>query len=843
MLLFKPHHLCFVRAAMLCVLLHAASSLHAITFVPDTIAVTSRHTRIDASWRFALGDFSHVTTNPDAAASWRCLDLPHDWSVEPDAAAAAGDATGPFSRKSIGGYQTGHTVGGEAWYAKSFVLDESSLGDTAIRHWLHFEGVYNECELWVNGQLLCTNHYGYMPFRADISAALRRGRNDIAVRVLNQGSNTRWYAGSGIYRHVWLVAAPCVWADEWETLVDTETDAVSTTVHNDSGKPQTATVSVAISDAGGNVVATAQRSQRIKGGSSWVATVPFAMAGRHMWTTATPYLYTATISITTARGKMPCTLRRTFGYRTISYSPTDGLRISGQPTLLRGGCIHHDNGLLGAAAYDRAEERKIELLLQQGYNAIRCSHNLPSEHLLDVCDSLGMMVIDETFDQWLRQKNADDYHRHFATHAVDDIATMVRRDRHHPSVIMWSIGNEIPGRIEPDGLRVAAQLRQAVRSLDATRPITAAICSWDEGDGWNAAGHDWARQDSLAFTQLDIGGYNYLCDRYADDHRRHPSRVMVGTESYPKEMGRNWQMVEQMPYLIGDFVWTAMDYLGEAGIGSAAIREHGGQSMFQPWPWFNGWCGDIDITGQKKPQSYYHDVVWRRAPIAMAVEQPVPAGHHQSISAWGWQLEELSWTFAGLTECDTMTVNVYSRAPQVRLYLNNECMGTRSTSQTFWAAFRVPYRRGTLRAVNTDAAGQETGESVALRTTGRPVAVRLTTDRHELRPDGQDLAFVTIEAVDAQGNVVTSDSDTRLSISLTGAATLLAAGNASPTDMQSFCSATPRLYRGRALAIVRSNTATHDAAGTAINTATLAVTTEDATFAATAQLTINIADH
>ena len=767
-------------------------------------AVAQRKVCIDRNWKFLYGDGHTAVADASRAVGWRSIDLPHDWSVENEAAQAAGGTViGPFSTNSVGKYQTGHTVGGEGWYEKDLTLTRDDLKDCRIA--LYFEGAYNQAEVYVNGRKMHFNHYGYSSFRFDVTDAVREGQNSLLVRVTNEGNNTRWYAGSGIYRHVWLIRTPLMHIDEWDTYVQPVGDEVQvlTGVYNDGSKTRKGVLQVEIKDAEGRVVASAARDDvRLKAGESKQMSVPLVLKDAQMWSPDNPYLYSAVIRMTDTKTGQVDELVKRFGVRTLDFSAERGFLLNGEAVLLRGGCVHHDNGLLGAAAYDHAEDRKLSLLKAQGYNAVRCSHNIPSEHFLDACDSLGIMVIDEAFDQWLRAKNKEDYHRYFEEYCEQDLSVMVRRDRNHPSIIMWSIGNEIPGRIEPAGMLAAERLRQTVKRYDTTRPVTAAICGWDEGDEWNAAAHDWGRQDDNAFKSLDVGGYNYLYDKYEHDHTTHPDRVMFGAESYPKQASQNWDMVERLPYVIGDFVWTSMDYLGEAGIGSASYRERGNQSMFQDWTWYNGWCGDIDLVGVKKPQSYYRDVVWHRAPITMAVERPVPEGMHQSVSAWGWQLEQQCWTYPDLAEGAPMTVNVYSRSPQVRLYLNDELVGEKATSDTYWAGFTVGYRQGRLRAVEFD--GNKEGASFELTTTGQPAAIRLTADRQALRPNGTDLAYVTIEVVDSEGRVVTNDCSTVISISAAGDGALLASGNASPTDMESFRSATPRLYNGRALAILKA---------------------------------------
>lgn len=473
------------------------------------------------------------------------------------------------------------------------------------------------------------------------------------------------------------------------------------------------------------------------------------------------------------------------------------LLSNGESLELKGGCIHHDHGLLGAASYDRAEDRKVELLKKFGFNAVRGSHNMQSERFLEACDRMGLLVIDEAFDQWRIAKNEQDYARFFDEYSDRDLTTMVKRDRNHPSIILWSIGNEIPGRASDEGVEIARNFRELIFRLDPTRGMTAGL-----NDFWDDGSYSWDNDIWRACQYLDACGYNYMYEKYESDHAKYPNRVMFGSESYPKLTSQNWDLVEEHAYVIGDFVWTAMDYLGEAGIAHSLYLGSGESNpQFMDWPWYNGWCGDIDLIGEKKPQSYYRDVIWRIQPITMAIEPPVPSGKWQAISGWGWQNEKVDWTFPDYDENDLMTVNVYTRAPQVRLYLNGELLGTKTLSSTYWAGFSVPYKPGTLKAVEWD--GTSEGSSFELKTTGNPVGIRLRADRSTMNADGTDLIYVVAELVDADGQVVTT-SDRKVTFSCSGQGTLLASGNADPTDMESFRSPSPMLFGGKALAIVKS---------------------------------------
>ena len=766
-----------------------------------TASADGRKVCIDENWKFHYGAAAEAVSPDYDDSAWRTLSLPHDWCVETEAAeAAGGEHIGPFSRSSVGGNSTGQTVGGEGWYRKRFTLGQ---GDEGKRIMLYFEGAYNHSNVWLNGRKVYFNHYGYQSFRFDITEFCNEPgkENVLTVQVTNNGLNTRWYAGAGIYRHVWLIKVPQVHLDSWRNFVHTSdvsdsrtTVNVETQVTNSMKKNLRNEVSVLVYDKEGRLVASDTRKVNVAKNSAETVKFQLKVDKPRLWSPESPYLYRTVVSVKDSKNKTTDQLVTRFGVRTLEFSAGKGFLLNGKSVLLHGGCIHHDNGLLGAAAFDAAENRKITLLKNEGFNALRTSHNIPSEHFLDACDSIGMMVIDESFDQWLRAKNPNDYHQYFEEYSDRDLQTMVLRDRNHPSIIMWSIGNEIPGRITEEGQAAAARLRSTILALDSTRAITAAIPSWDDFR------HSWEDDSNLAFKSLDVGGYNYLYDKYENDHKNHPDRVMVGLETYPKRAAENWILAEKHPYVIGDFVWTAMDYLGESGIGSASFRTSGNQPFSPGWPWFNGWCGDIDLIGNKKPQSYYRDVVWHRKPITMAVEEVAPQGTYMSVSAWGWQLEHQSWTWT-YPQGTPVPVNVYSHSPQVRLYLNDRLIGTKATSATFWAGFSVPYEAGVLKAVEYD--GNKEGASFILKTTGTPVGIRLVADRTNLTADGNDLAYVTVELVDAEGQVV-YDSQRTVHFSVEGEGTILACGNACPNDMESFRNSSPKLYNGRAQAIVRT---------------------------------------
>lgn len=754
----------------------------------------------NSDWRFYRGSAQNAQQPVYDDAAWRSVNLPHDWSIEFLPNQEPDKVVGPFSRESIGGAATGQTVGGEGWYRKDFVIDTK---DADKRHELYFEGIYNQAEIWVNGQRAYFNAYGYSTFRVDITPyCLPAGqKNVVAVRVLNEGQNSRWYTGSGIYRHVWLIRTEPSFIDDWGTFIHTKSIddnkasvSLSTTIVNGDVQDKAYTLKIRLLSPNGKQVAFTSNQLDIAAKDTAEATMDLVVKNPLLWSVDDPQLYKICVEMLDKDKKMD-EFVRPFGIRTIRFSVDKGFELNGVQMKLKGGCVHHDNGLLGAASFDRAEERKIKLLKQQGFNAVRVSHNPMSEGFMDACDRLGMLVINEAFDQWENQKNPHDYHLYFKEWSAKDIRALILRDRNRPSVIMWSIGNEIRERIAEKGKKTAEYLRNEVLKYDTTRPITAGVNKY-----WNKERTAMIPLDN-AFYHLDIAGYNYMWRFYEEEAARFPERIMYGSESVAMEAAQNWDKVEKYNYVLGDFVWTAVDYLGESGIGnSIEVDPEENVHQFMQWPWFNGWCGDLDLIGTKKPQSYYRDVVWRQRPISMAVERPIADGKIRKVSFWGWTDELLSWTFPGM-ENKKMTVNVYTRAPKVRLYLNSELIAEDTTSTLYKARFAVPYQAGELRAVEVIDGKEQ--NAVRLVTTGPAYQVRLVADRTKLTADGQDLAFVKVQLVDAKGNLVL-DSDRKVQLDLDGKEIVVeGVGSASPTDMASFGSMNPKLFRGEAMVILR----------------------------------------
>lgn len=757
---------------------------------------SSRMMLLDSGWKFQKGHQQNAHLIEFDDSRWETVCLPHDWSVG-DVGITAGSS--PFSKESAGQGATGYTAGGEGWYRKRFAVQ-----DTLRLYSLLFEGVYMEAEVWVNGKKITRHTNGYTPFLCEIGkSCFPKGKeNVLAVRVLNPGRNSRWYSGSGIYHHVWLISTGKIHFGEWSGFIQTKKASaaiaeveVSADVINNSGEKSKITAEIVIHSPAGNKVAGVTDLLELNPGEKRQLTRMIRVPGPRLWSVDSPLLYRALFSLRSENGETDYTETR-FGIRTLDFSAEKGFLLNGASVELKGGCIHHGNGLLGVAAIDRAEERKVELLKENGFNAVRCAHNPPSKAFLDACDEKGLLVIDEAFDQWRKAKNPDDYHRFFDQYYEQDLTSMILHDRNHPSVIMWSIGNEIQERADSAGARIARDLVSVVRRYDPSRPVTAAV-----NDFWDNPGKTWA-DSKTAFAPLCVAGYNYMWYEYENDHQLFPERVMYGSESVAQEAAKNWDLVTTHPYIIGDFVWTAMDYLGEAGIGHSLILGHDEKNpQFMSWPWFNAWCGDLDICGDKKPQSYFRDVIWGERNLVIAVQAPVKTGNVEKVSYWGWPLELRSWNWKGY-EGRPMTVKVYSNPGEVALYLNGKKTGEKKITvrDHYTASFTVPYKPGTLKAVIKGSKN----EYAELRTSGVPFFIRLCADRNEINASPNDLAYIKIEALDVDGNIV-PDADTRITLKISGEGTIAGSGNASPTDMESFRSLSPRLFRGKALAIIRPN--------------------------------------
>jgi len=760
--------------------------------------------RFDQEWRFHLGDIAEGRWREPDDSTWRLVDLPHDWSIEleRDPANPSGSAGGYFPM-------------GLGWYRKTFAAPEAWCGKK-VR--VEFEGVYMNAETWLNGHFLGRHPYGYTSFWYDLTPYLDVGTTNVLKVMVDNACqvNSRWYSGSGIYRHVWLMVAEPVHVGHWGVYVTTPEVSpegalvrVRTTVENEAEVPHEVIVRSRIVAPDGAWVGS-HGTPHWRGGLA-EARAAIGPAGRHecsqdvlvanpqLWSPDTPDLYHVETEVL-VENRIVDTATAAFGIRSLHFDAQAGFLLNGQPLKLKGGCVHHDDGVLGAASYDRAEERKVELLKASGFNAVRCAHNPPAPAFLDACDRLGMLVIDEAFDCWRDGKNPYDYHVSFDDWWRRDLDSMLYRDRNHPSVILWSIGNELVERGQPEGARLARLLAEHVRAVDPTRPVIAAI----NGFG-NAVA--WSRADET-FAALDVGGYNYQWGQYRPDHEQHPLRMMIGTESTPKEAFDQWMSVLELDYVLGDFVWTALDYLGEAGIGRVVFE--GEQEPFLGrYPWHQANCGDLDLCGFKRPQSYYRDVLWQAgANLYIAVHAPIPEGQTLTLTYWGWPDVWPDWTWPG-REGQPFQVDVYAACEQVELFLNGRSLGMRPTTrqERFVATFQVPYEPGVLKAVGYTDGRTRPHRPVAecqVKTVGAPAGIRLTPDRSVIEAEPGDLSFVTVEIVDGEGLVHPHAGHT-VFFTIKGEGSIAAVGSGDPLSVEGYRGNQRKAYRGRCLVVVKSH--------------------------------------
>ena len=474
--------------------------------------------------------------------------------------------------------------------------------------------------------------------------------------------------------------------------------------------------------------------------------------------------------------------------------------LNGKKVLINGACVHHDDGVLGAMAFDAAEIRKVKLMKEAGFNLIRTSHNPTTRAFLDACDSLGMLVIGEAFDGWRTQKNPYDYSTLIDSCYREDIHAMVERDMNHPSIISWSIGNEVIERKDIRVVTTARKLKAAIKEIDDTRPVTEALCAWDS---------DWEIYDPH-FEVLDIGGYNYMIHKHAEDHQRDPKRVMWQTESFPRDAFSNWKLVHDYPYIIGDIVWTGLDYLGESGIGR---NYYDGERPGEHWvdggqpEWHGAYCGDVDITGWRKPISHYREMLWNSEERILYLAVKEPDGYRGKINTTSWSVWPTweSWNWPGW-EGKPIEVEVYTKQPEVKLYLNDKLIGTKQVSRDteYKAVFTVNYEPGTLRAELSTPLPKQGGAGVSLFTSGSPARLRLTPDKTVMTADGQDLTFITLEVVDKQGRVC-PDAAIPCEAIVKGQGSLLSFASADLKDTEPYTSSRVTTWKGRALLVVRSS--------------------------------------
>jgi beta-galactosidase len=755
-------------------------------------------------WKFYLGDDYKAKERVYDDASWRTLDLPHDWSIE-----------FPFDSTSPTGNGGGALRGGTGWYRKTFFIPTTSSEKNIF---IDFDGVYCNSEVWINGHLLGLRPNGFISFRYDLTPYLNFGNeeNVIAVRVDNaKQPNSRWYSGSGIYRNVWLVTVDKIFVDQWGSFVSTQgvskgqaTVLVKTNVQSVPPPGMNVDTSKQISlrttlyDSAGHIAGEQTKAGilRMREEFSQEFTVPQP----HLWSIDNPYLYTAVTEVI-SKGRVVDSYRTRFGIRYFRFDPDKGFFLNGQRMKIFGVCDHHDLGCLGTAINTRALQRQLEILKGMGINGIRTSHNPPAPELLDLADEMGFIVMDEAFDMWKRPKNPYDYHLSWDEWHKKDLQDQVLRDRNHPSVFIWSIGNEIPeqwaGKDGKDtsGRSIARELASIIHSLDTTRPITSAL------------DHPYPGNEIYLSGALDLVGFNYHQQDYKTFPEKFPGKKFIGTETtsalqtrghydMPSDSIRRWPIRWDLPFHSGNadttcsaydncsapwgstheetlkeilkydfaagmFIWTGFDYIGEP--------------TPYPWPARSSYFGIVDLAGFPKDAYYLYKSVCTDKKVLHVFPH------------WNWK------------KGDTVDVwAYYNQADEVELFLNGKSLGTRKKqNDDLHVMWRVPYVPGRIQAVS-----KEKGMIVMtseIKTAGAPAKIVLSADRTSLKADGRDLCFITVSITDAAGNPV-PDASNDVQFSVRGPAFIAGVDNGSETSMESFKADHRKAFNGLCLAVLQT---------------------------------------
>jgi beta-galactosidase len=756
---------------------------------------------MDPGWRFALGDQPGAERPGFDDRTWRRLDLPQDWSVE-----------GTPREDAPGGGRVGYFPTGLGWYRKAFRLPAGVRGRQAL---LELDGVHMNSDVWINGVHLGRRPYGYVSFAYDVTRHLVSGVNVVAVRVDNSAQpNSRWYTGSGIYRHVWLTFTDPLRVGHWGTFVTTpRADSTGaevmarTRVENDRTGQRRGTLRSVVVDSTGREVARAEAPFTLAAGQKVELEQRLAVASPRLWSPDTPYLYTLRSEVLDG-GRAVDVATTPFGIRSIAYDNDKGFLLNGSRVKMRGVNLHHDAGGLGAAVPERVWERRLETLKAMGVNAIRTAHNPPAPEFLDLTDRLGFLVMNEAFDEWTIGKVSEGYHKYFAEWSERDVVDFVHRDRNHPSVVLWSAGNEIGEQTTPDGVQVLRRLLDIFHREDPTRPVTT-------GNDNIAADGRPATLDFL--NALDIVGYNYV-DRWRErrelfaeqDKLAHPDWKMIGTESgtifqsideryslgddpavvranYTSGMitaERLWKWVELRDWFAGNFMWTGIDYLGES-----------------TWPFKGFASGAMDLIGHPKDAYYFYQSLWTKEPVL------------RLFPHWNWPGRE----------GQTIPVLAYTNCNIVELFLNGRSLGEKRlefpaqgtsggwntyalprvhpTTNDLHLSWDVPYQPGVLRAVGKRRDGTPACEA-QVRTAGPVAAIRLTADRDTVTTGMGDVAHVTFEVVDSAGTVVpAANPPVRFTVA---GGTILALDNANLRDLDPSHADRRRAFEGRGLAILRA---------------------------------------
>jgi beta-galactosidase len=806
-----------IYSAVLCLLGFFSLGADTPPGAASTPAAAARaYVDFDFGWRFSISESPMAMQPGFDDSAWRTVNVPHDWSIE-----------GPFSPDYGSG--NGFAPGGIAWYRKHFSMDAADQGRRVT---LELDGVYDNSEVWLNGFFVGARPYGFESYACDLTPLLKFGGADnvLAVRVdHSRFADSRWYTGSGIYRNVRLCVTNSLCFTHWGTCITTPvvtTDSASvhveTAVENTSGRARAFTLQSDVLAPDGQVVANISSPNALDDGQNGSVVQNLVVPSPQLWSPDSPALYSLRIRLLDD-GAVVDETTTPFGIRSLAFDPNTGFSLNGVPTKFKGVCIHQDGGSVGVAIPIQIWERRLSELKSLGVNAIRTSHNPPSPEFLDLCDRLGFLVMDEAFDEFTPAKNKwvvgwnqgvpsrFGYSEFFPDWSVRDITDMVLRDRNHPSIVMWSIGNEIDYPNDPftdpalgdayrpgnppgtDMVKWGLPLVAAVKQLDTTRPVTAALASV-------------AMSNAVGFAQiLDIAGYNYQEPRYAADHRQFPQRVIYGSEN--KHSYAAWLAVRDNPGISGQFLWTGIDYLGEA----------------RAWPMRANPDGLLDLCGFVKPLGYFRQSLWSSQPMVYlcAAKQGTPANVGGDTN--GPSGKE-TWNWPDQT---ALTVSCYTNCPQVTLTLNDQSLGTKNLADAVNGilTWQIPFTPGVLKAV-----GQKDGQTVCeftLKTAGPAARIELHPDATQLHADGKDISQIEFDVVDAQG-VRVPDAAQELTFALTGPAHILGLGNGDITNSEPVQGPDHRAFQGRGLAIVQSSTTagpiTLTVTGSGLSPATLALT-------------------
>jgi beta-galactosidase len=741
----------------------------------------------DFDWRFSKGNFAMAMIPSFDDGDWRQINLPHDWSIE-----------GPFSKDLGSG--NGYAPGGIGWYRKHFKLD-SVHKDKAIV--IEFDGIYNNSEVWINGQFVGRRPYGYSSFQYDLTPHIKFGdtENVLAVRVDHtRFADSRWYTGSGIYRHVHLHIRDKLHIGHWGVYVTTPevssesgTVRIETTVQNDDSQTRAFSLQSEIVTNRGDTIGSLTTSEELASGARETFVQTIKIKNPQRWSINTPTLYTLKSRVLDGEAVLD-SQTTPFGFRTLRFDPDKGFFLNDESVKLKGVCLHHDAGCLGAAVPDKVLEHRLKLMKAIGANAIRTSHNPPAPELLDICDRIGLLVMDEAFDEftppknkWVEGRNVGSpsrfgYGEVFEKWSTIDVRDMILRDRNHPCIIMWSIGNEIDYPNDPfshpvlgeqfrpehpsaeNMVKYAKPLVDVVKQWDKTRPVTMALASI-------------TMSNAVELPQiLDVVGYNYQEQFYDADHKTYPNRFIYGSEN--GDSYRAWMAVRDNEYIAGQFLWTGIDYLGEAN----------------RWPNRAFGSGLVDLCGFIKPNGWFRKSLW--VDESMVYICASAAGNRRF--RWRRPLESWNWR-----ENQTVNVLCYTNCPEVSLSLNDTLIGLKSSSQAEQGVltWQVPFQAGTLKVVGLKD-GQEVCEYV-LRTAGPGRRIVVSQDVAEIRADGRDICFLSFEIQDENG-VRVPDAENELTFELSGPARIIGIGNGDLNSFEPVQDLKHKAYRGRGLAILQS---------------------------------------